>query len=390
MIDNHVKLLTLCRTISGISVKKKDASQSEPVDSRGLFDLLQYHQVAPLAYYYREQLTDAGVHFDPQTLADLKSYTLLNISRVMVYEHYLKHLNDLMQTHSVDYRLFKGIVTAKSVYAADYLRSFGDVDILICPTNLKKVEALLEEDGFTPADDLYRIFPDEIIQKYSFAQHFIRSEPSNVAVDLHLNMSGCLHPFQFDFADFWDNSSSFSLDGHEFQTFDPEHQAVYAIYHAFKHYFFKLIWFIDAFLLLDRHGLDQAKFQALIKKYKLSKLLDYYASITRELFGRLPAVINDYRLDSRGEHRLINSRTILSGFLPYSPSRARLLLPMYYMKGPFSRFGFLWRQLFPPMETIRDFYVGNHSGKGVLSYIKLRCKAITDLCLNKTKEEYSS
>ncbi|MCK4640426.1 MAG: nucleotidyltransferase family protein, partial [Candidatus Marinimicrobia bacterium] len=291
---------------------------------------------------------------------------------------------------SVDYRLFKGIVTAKSVYAADYLRSFGDVDILICPANLKKVEALLEEDGFIPADDLYRVFPDEIIQKYSFAQHFIRSEPSNVAVDLHLNMSGCLHPFQFDSADFWDNSSSFSLDGHELQTFDPEHQAVYAIYHAFKHYFFKLIWFIDAFLLLDRSGLDQVKFQALIKKYKLSKLLGYYASITQELFGRLPAVLNDYRLDSRGEHRLINSRTILSGFLPYSPSRARLLLPMYYMKGPFSRFGFLWRQLFPPMETVRDFYVGKNSGKGILSYVKLRCKAITDLCLNKTKEEYSS
>ena len=281
-------------------------------------------------------------------------------------------------------------MTAKSVYAADYLRSFGDADILIRPASLKKMEALLETDGFTPADDLYRVFPDEIIQKYSFAQHFIRSDPNNVAVDLHLNMSGCLHPFQFDSTDFWESSASVSLNGHEILTFDPEHQAVYAIYHAFKHYFFKLIWFIDAFLLLDRPGLDSKKFQALIRKYKLSKLLNYYASITQELFGRLPAVIADYQTDSRSEHRLINSQAILSGFLPYSPSRARLILPMYYLNSRRERFSFLWHQLFPPMETVRDFYVGETSGKGVFRYAKLRCKAIKDLCLNTTKEEYSS
>jgi len=390
MTDYKVKLLTLCRIISGIPVSKDSLSGSVSGDDRPLLDLLQYHQVAALAYYYRKPLADTGVHFDPETLANLKSYTLLNISRVMVYEHYLKHLDDLMQSYSVDYRLLKGIVTAKSVYPEDYLRAFGDADILIRPENLKTVEALLEKDSFKHADDLYRVFPDEIIQKYSFAQHFLRSEPNNVAVDLHLNMSGRLHPFQFDSDDFWDSSISFQLDGHELKTFDPEHQGVYAIYHAFKHYFFKLIWFIDAFLLLDRADLDRRKFQALIKKYKLSKLLNYYVSITLELFGRLPAVIGDYRIEDREEHSLINSRTILSGFLPYSPSRARLLLPMYYLKGPFARFGFLWRQLFPPMETVRDFYVGKNSGKGVFRYAKLRCKAISDLCLNKTKEEYSS
>jgi len=169
MVDYNIKLLTLCRIISGISVPKDRLSESNPGDEYGLFDSLAYHQIVALVYYYREQLAEAGVIFDPQTLAKLKNYTMMNISRVMVYEHYLKHLDDLMRADSIDYRLFKGIVMAKSVYAADYLRSFGDVDILIRPGDLKKVETLLEKDGFTPADDLYRVFPDEIIQKYSFA-----------------------------------------------------------------------------------------------------------------------------------------------------------------------------------------------------------------------------
>jgi len=390
MTNSKVTLLTLCRIISGIPFSGNKHSGSVEDAGRPLQDLLQYHQVAALAYYYRKDLAAAGVGFTPEQLGQLKSYTLLNISRVMVYEHYLKHLDDLLQTQAVDYRLFKGIVTARSVYPEDYLRAFGDADILIRPESLRTVEALLEKDGFTHADDLYRVFPDEIIQKYSFAQHFIRSSPNNVAVDLHLNMSGRLHPFQFDSDDFWNGSKSFQLDGHELKTFDPEHQAVYAIYHAFKHYFFKLIWFIDAFLLLDRADLDRSKFQALIQKYKLSKLLNYYVIITDELFGRLPVGLADTHRSGRGRNSLINSSTVLSGFLPYSPSRARLLLPMYYLKGPCTRFGFLWRQLFPPMETVRDFYVGKNAGKGFLKYVKLRCKAIADLCLNKTKEEYSN
>ena len=390
MTDNHVKLLTLCRAISGIPLAKSAGVENCPGDERPLLDLLQYHQVAVLAYYYRESLASAGSPLEQGVLDQLKSYTLLNISRVMVYEHYLKHLDDLLQSQAVDYRLFKGIVTARSVYPEDYLRAFGDADILIRPENLKIVELLLEKDSFTHADDLYRVFPDEIIQKYFFAQHFLRRNPNNVAVDLHLNMSGRLHPFQFDSDDFWNGSRSFQLDGHELKTFDPEHQAVYAIYHAFKHYFFKLIWFIDAFLLLDRADLDRSKFQALIQKYKLSKLLNYYVIITDELFGRLPVGLADTHRSGRGRNSLINSSTVLSGFLPYSPSRARLLLPMYYLKGPCTRFGFLWRQLFPPMETVRDFYVGKNAGKGFLKYVKLRCKAIADLCLNKTKEEYSN
>jgi len=390
MTNSKVTLLTLCRIISGIPFSGNKHSGSVEDAGRPLQDLLQYHQVAALAYYYRKDLAAAGVGFTPEQLGQLKSYTLLNISRVMVYEHYLKHLDDLLQTQTVDYRLFKGIVTARSVYPEDYLRAFGDADILIRPADLKTVETLLEKDGFTHADDLYRVFPDEIIQKYSFAQHFLRSEPNNVAVDLHLNLSGCLHPFQFESDDFWADPDVFQLDGHKLLTFDPEHQAVYAIYHAFKHYFFKLIWFIDAFLLLDRAELDRAKFQALIQKYKLSRLLKYYVAITDELFGRRPAGLTELGIHSVGHHTLINSQTILGGFLPYSPSRARLLLPMYYMKGLLARLGFLWRQLFPPMETVRDFYVGKNAGKGILKYIRLRGKAIVDLCLNRTKEEYSS
>jgi hypothetical protein len=387
MREYATKLLALCKVISGVGGEKIVASGNDELPTDILIEQLQYHQLIPLVYYYRQQLQAAGWDFDQSTIELLKSCTFSNISRIMIVEHYLQHLERLFKANAIDYRVFKGIVTAKSVYQADYLRSFGDLDILIRADQLQTIESLLQQEGFTHAEDLYSHFPDEVIQKYSFAQHFNRVEPYTIALDVHLNLSGRLHPFQFDSAEFWDNSTSIAINGGTILTFDREYQAIYAIYHAFKHYFFKLIWFIDAFLLLDQKQLDPEKFQHLIKKYKLTKLLIFYSQITLDLFGRLPQVIQQIRISSQRPHRIINAQTVLRGTLPYSQSRARILLPMYYLPGWLARLRFLWTQLFPPIETIRNFYLQDGPQKKFWSYFNLRCRAITDLILNKPQEE---
>jgi len=387
MRDFTAKLLTLCRIISGVDGEKCSIAGETETPTDLLIEQLQYHQLIPLVYYYRQQLQAAGWDFDQSTIELLRSHTFSNISRIMIVEHFLQHLDGLFKANAVEYRIFKGIVTAKSVYQEDYLRSFGDLDILVRADQLQAIESLLQQEGFTHAEDLYSHFPDEIIQKYSFAQHFNRVEPYNVSLDVHLNLSGRLHPFQFDSAEFWDNQTSIAINGSTILTFNREYQAIYAIYHAFKHYFFKLIWLIDAFLLLDQKQLDPEKFQQLIKKYKLTKLLIFYSQITLDLFGRLPVAIQQIQISSQRPHRIINAQTVLQGALPYSQSRARILLPMYYLRGWIARLRFLWTQLFPPIETIRNFYLQDGPQKKFWNYFNLRCRAITDLILNKPQEE---
>ena len=391
MIDQKAVLLAICRLFSGSNLSDLRSSGVQIADEEQLFAQLQYHQLTPIAYHYREQLaTTSGIRFSPTLVKELKNYSLMNISRIMAFEYYLQRLDELFRREKIDYRIFKGMATSKMVYPREDLRSFGDIDLLIRPEDLEAVENILRMEGFEHADDLYRVFPTEIIRKYSFAQHFIRREQSYIALDIHLNLSGRLHPFQFDQQDFWESVSAVTINDREYQTFDREHQAVYAMYHSFKHYFFKLTWFIDGFLLLDRQDLDRPKFYDLVKRYKLSLLLDYYARIIVELFGRLPSGISDFDGDLESRHRLVNSETVLRGFLPYSQSRVRLLLPMYYMETIPARLKFLMQQLFPPMETVRDFYVGDTAEKGFWKYLKLRCKAIADLCFNRSREEYSN
>jgi len=359
-------------------------------DGTHLLEQLCYHQVAGLAYYYRRELAAAGLPLSSAAEDYLQRYTLLNISRIMAYEHFLKQWHPRLQECGIEYRLFKGIVTAKMFYPADYLRSFGDLDILIRPADLARVESLLAAEGFTAADDLYRVFPPEIIRKYAFARHYNRRRPFNIAIDLHLNLSSRLHPFQFDADEFWSNRQSFCLDGQQLQTFTLEYQALYALYHAFKHYFFKLIWFIDAFLLLDQPALDAAGLQQLIAANHLNRLERHFINLSRRLFGRLPQALQNRPQQTSSPHHRINPETVLQGNLTLSPSRARLLLPMYYLEGWLRRLAYLWRQLFPPRDTVKHFYLTDRNGTNCLRYLKLRCRAISDLIFDKTEEEASN
>jgi hypothetical protein len=139
--------------------------------------------------------------------------------------------------------------------------------------------------------------------------------------------------------------------------------------------------------MLDQEDLDRDAFFRLVQRYHLDKLLDYFAQIAQDLFGRLPYIIQDYQCKDKTPHHLINCDLILNGSLPYSKSRARILLPMYYMARPLARIKFLWIQLFPPMDTIRDFYVDEGSRKSIWNYVKLRSIAIKDLIAGVHKEE---
>jgi len=117
--------------ISGVDGEKCSIAGETETPTDLLIEQLQYHQLIPLVYYYRQQLQAAGWDFDQSTIELLRSHTFSNISRIMIVEHFLQHLDGLFKANAVEYRIFKGIVTAKSVYQEDYLRSFGDLDILV-------------------------------------------------------------------------------------------------------------------------------------------------------------------------------------------------------------------------------------------------------------------
>lgn len=373
----------LTHLIAGEESASRSAEGRSVIDENELLRLCHHHQIIPLLYHYRNAFRSSGFILSENFWKEITNYTMFNTARVMSYENFLSFFDELATRNRINYRLFKGLVIANRYYPQPVQRCFGDIDILIEKENLAGLHAVLEAQGFQIADDLYRPFPIEIISKYCFARHYIREDSGNIALDVHLNLSGKLHPFQFEVVDFWENHQDIRIQGSVHRSFDDKHQVVYALYHAFKHYYFKLIWMIDLFYILERGKISYADFYLLLRKYGLQNLWRFYLQIAGRLFGRLPKGVNGEIQTISHSHRIINAETVLKGELSYSASRARLLLPLFYLPTFFRKIRYIWRQLFPPRDTLRDFYLTGGLRKNWLNYFRLRTAAMKNLLMNR-------
>jgi len=93
---------------------------------------------------------------------------------------------------------------------------------------------------------------------------------------------------------------------------------------------------------------------------------------------------NPDRFDEvRAEHwKLIpkvNTELILQGSLPISQARARMLLPLLYLPKLRQKAVYLWRQMFPPRDVVRDFYATRELQPTWRNYFSLRRKAVFEL-----------
>lgn len=349
------------------------------LDEEKLFRLGLYHQILPLVGQYRAELSKAFPNISKDFFEKCRKYAVTNAGRVMLYERFLANLDSILAQNGVEYRLFKGPVLAFELYPYPHLRTFGDMDILIREESLEKVHQILKNLNCELCDDLYTVFPNEIIRKYSFARHYATVINPFVAVDVHLSLSGRLHPFQFDVDDFWNSSRSFRIGDRDYRTFDHPHQAIYSLYHAFKHYFFKLIWIMDCQRNFQLPDFDMDRFEHLLGRYNLSRIWEIYQQVVTELQNGSPDGYDESRTEHRKLLPKVNTELILQGSLPTSQARARMLLPLLYLPKLRQKAAYLWRQMFPPRDVVRDFYASRELRPTWRNYLSLRRKAVFEL-----------
>jgi len=151
---------------------------------------------------------------------------------------------------------------------------------------------------------------------------------------------------------------------------------LYLLYHAFKHYYFKLIWLIDLFLALRQLNLDPMHLAEQIERYRLTRMWQFYRRLAADLFGEQVAPPGRAPRLSR---RLLTTEIILAGNAGLSPSRARLIYPLLYLPGYSAAGRYLLRQLFPPRDTVADFYPPMGLAPTWSAYLKCRAQAIREL-----------
>jgi len=349
---------------------------SAPLDENIILRSATFHQVIPIIDLFSPTLKTLFPMLSERFWQTVHAYSLANHGFLMAVEQLLATLDSTCRSAGIEYRLFKGAVLAHQVYPQPQYRTFGDIDLLVRPNDLPRLEQLLLAMDFEICDDLYHSFPLSIVQKYNFARHYQHRQPPEIPVDVHLNLTGKLHPFQFNGQDFWQNSSQITITGRNYPTFKLEYQAIAGLYHAFKHYYFKLIWLCDLYLLLQQPKLNWDLLLALIDKYRLTRLWQYFNYLSVPLFGK---AFEPVKPPFRPTQRLISVEQVLNGFTRLNASQARMVLPLLYHPDWKVKFQYIWRQLLPPREVISAFYGDNSVHPTLMNYLRNRRQALTAL-----------
>lgn len=87
----------------------------------------------------------------PEHREALKKKVSVLIANNMRVDYNHAELHELLTSHNIPYVVLKGCASA-SYYPEPTLRTMGDVDFLVSPNDVEKVDELLKAEGFTPWD----------------------------------------------------------------------------------------------------------------------------------------------------------------------------------------------------------------------------------------------
>lgn len=366
-------LTKFLKNIAKLAVNNKNLEKTKEINYEELIYFLKYHQLLPIIHHFKDIIQINHPFINEDVFLKSQEQSMKNLCKSMLYIDFLK------KTNPPDFCLAKGFALSAQFYKPEGLRTFNDMDIFIDSKNYNLWLAFLKNHHFVKSGNITDNFPDSIIKKYNFAQHFI-NEYNTIAIDLHLGLSNRMHPFQFDTAEFMANRKSIDIDGLKIATFKNEYLLVYLLYHAFKHYYFKLVWFIDLYKIFSEKKYNPKTVYALLQKYKLNNLFSLYILIAEEIFGDSGIEPDSplMKLVTKTNSKYINANTVLNGEYERSNSLNRLLLPAFLLPNLKMKSRYWLIQLFPPFETLSEFY-NNQSKNNWFYYYKNRFNRIKRL-----------
>ncbi len=133
----------------------------------------------------------------------------------------------LLEQAGVDHRVLKGTAVAHLDYPHPWLRSFGDVDLLVRSSQYDHAIETLVAAGHR------RDFPEP---RPGFNRRFGKGScligPTGYEIDLHRTLAMAPYGLRVGLDDLWRRSSAFELAGRLFNALGPEERFLHACFHA--------------------------------------------------------------------------------------------------------------------------------------------------------------
>jgi hypothetical protein len=141
----------------------------------------------------------------------------------------------------------KGPVLAMQAYGDPAMRSYGDLDLLVRQTDIRRATELMTAAGYAAAVPLTAIDAGKIPGQYLFAKPDLK-----LIVELHNDFTMRYFPHRLSLEEFFVRQIRVPLDSHEAPALCVEDELVLICIHGAKHLWERLMWIADVAALVSR------------------------------------------------------------------------------------------------------------------------------------------
>jgi len=253
---------------------------SRPLDWERILWLVDHHRVVPQVYSELSALS----HLVPvQHLNALRLRYQDNARKTLWFTAELVRLVGHLEAVGIKALPYKGPVLAQTLYGEVTRRQFGDLDILILPTDVLKAKAALHDLRYKPAIELAPRIETAYV-KTGYECSFSAAQGSNL-LELQWRILPRFYSIDFDVAVFFERSDEIAVGGCHMRTLRAEDLLLVLCVHAAKHVWVQLSWLCDIAQLVKTGRLDWNVIHDDAQRLGIERIVSLNLLLAQKLLG---------------------------------------------------------------------------------------------------------
>ena len=227
-----------------------------------------HHGVLPSVF---QQLLAHSTDVPKSALESFKRLHQINSRKTLWLTSELLRVAEQFEQHGINFLAYKGPTLGQFLYGDVTERQFGDLDLLVHPSDVARAISLVRELGYrsnlalNPAQAKAYL---SIGYEYSFDSDFGRN-----LLEIKWQVLPCFYAIDFDVDKLFLRATSIKISEQEIPTLGPEDLLLVLCVHAAKHGWEKLSWLWDMAALTQRVSPDWDAIQQQARKLGIERIL---------------------------------------------------------------------------------------------------------------------
>ena len=328
-------------------------------------EVLSTSQKEGLSFLLYKGMLKKGINMPLKLRESLKQEYIYNWGRNV---RILEELAALLPVLDNPVIVLKGAALLASVYENVGLRSLGDVDILVKPEDVSKIDKVLTQSGYR-SDHKMRSYP---VSNYLNSLVYGKNG-SPLLLHLHWHLvnnalPNYMYAEKIDMDKLWEDAIPLKVRQADVLCLAPHHQLLHLSEHAMKHSYNTLIHVWDIHQVIN-HGKEKLDWERVCREsgeFQLRSPLFYSLWLSKEYFGTCvpQEILESLRPRHSGAGEKIFSRLLRQG------KRKEKLCWFFYFSNISTlqkKIKFVFRTIFPPIDVLSHMEADENEGNGNLS-----------------------